>query len=182
MKRIINPIKIFLCSSVLRLDAIDHTRKRNGLSNVLDAAHPRRATLDSHSKTTVRNAAVTSQVEIPLKRFLRKLVQRDLLFEKLERRRTLTTTNHFAITLGREDINTQRQLRSLGIARHVKRFHRCRIMMDHHRSIKLARDIRLVGRTKVSTPFELRLERAFLKSLVQNLHRIVVMQTRKRRH
>src|ERR1051325_11090467 len=89
-----------------RLDAIDHTRKRNGLANVLDAAHPRRTAFDAHAKSAMRNAAVAAQIEIPLERLLRQLMQRDLLFEKLERRRTLTTANHFAVTLRREHVNS----------------------------------------------------------------------------
>src|ERR1051325_2094209 len=107
-----------------RLDTVDHTRKRNGLANVLDPAHPRRAALDTHAECAVRNAAVPAQVEIPLKRVLRKLMQRDLLFEKLERGRALTAANHFAITFRREHVDSQRQLRSFGIARHVKRLYR----------------------------------------------------------
>jgi hypothetical protein len=47
---------------------------------MLDAAHPGRAALNSHPKPAVRHAAVTPQVEVPFKRLLRELVQRDLLF------------------------------------------------------------------------------------------------------
>ena len=53
---------------------------------MLDAAHPRGAALDSHPKTSVRDAAVAAQVEVPLKSFFGKLVQCNLLLQKLERR------------------------------------------------------------------------------------------------
>jgi hypothetical protein len=62
-----NPVK-------LRSDAIKHTGEWDRFSNVLNAAHPGRATLDTHTKTSVRDAAVTPQVEVPLKGFFGKVV------------------------------------------------------------------------------------------------------------
>lgn len=100
LKNPANPVK-------LRSDAIEHTREGDCFSNVLDAAHPRRAPLDSHAKTSVRYAAVAPQVEVPLEGLFWKLVQSDLLFQKLERRRALTTADNFAITFGRQHINSK---------------------------------------------------------------------------
>src|ERR1051326_1707502 len=50
-------------ASLLGPDAVDHSRKRNRLANVLDAAHPRGAAFDAHPKTAVRHAAVARSEE-----------------------------------------------------------------------------------------------------------------------
>src|SRR5215207_1810907 len=109
---------------------------------MLDSAHPCGASLDPHSKASVRNTAVAAQVEVPLKRFLGKLVQSDLLLQKLEGRGAFSTADNLAITFRREYVNSECKLRTLRIARHVKRLHRRRIMMHHYRLFKLAGNVR----------------------------------------
>src|SRR6266545_427260 len=55
---------------LLRTQSVKHAREWNRLSNMLDAAHPRRATLDAHSESGMRNTTVAAQVEIPLESLL----------------------------------------------------------------------------------------------------------------
>src|SRR5215213_1243041 len=146
---------------------------------MLDAAHPGGASLDPHSKTTMRDAAVATQIEVPLKRLLRKFMQRDLLLQKLQRRRAFSASDYLAIPFRREHVDSKRKFRTLRISRHVKCFHRRRIVMDHYRLFKLTRNIRFVRRAEVATPFELRLQCTLFKSLMKKLHRLVVMNARK---
>jgi len=51
-------------------NTIEHPGKRYRLSNMLDAAHPRGASFNTHAESGVRDAAITAQVQIPLKCFL----------------------------------------------------------------------------------------------------------------
>ncbi len=55
-------------------------------------------------------------------------------------------------------------------------------MMNHDRLVELAGEIRFIWRTEVAAPLKLLFERALLESFIQNLHRFVVVQTRKRRY
>src|SRR5688500_20232651 len=104
---------------------------------MLNATHPGRTALYSHSKTGVRNAAIAPQVEIPLKCLWWQLVKRYLFLKEVERRRALTTADHFAITFRCQHVHPQSEFCSLGIALHVKRLHRGRVMVNHHRLFKL---------------------------------------------
>src|SRR5207253_343181 len=106
--------------NMLRPQAIKHPRKRNRLAHVLDAAHPRGATLDAHAESGVRYAAVATQVEIPFKSFLGQLVRRNLLLQEFKRGSALAAADDLAITLRREHIYTQRQFIAVIIALHVK--------------------------------------------------------------
>src|SRR5437870_13054448 len=69
--------------------SIKHSWKWNRLANVFRPAHPRRAAFNAHAETCVRYAAVTTQIEIPFKRLLRKFVRFDLIHKKIKRRRAL---------------------------------------------------------------------------------------------
>ena len=48
---------------------------------------------------------------------------------------TTLAANNFAITLGGQHIESQRQVRTLGIGLHIKRLDRRRIAMHHDRAI-----------------------------------------------
>src|SRR3954468_20519772 len=68
-------------NSFLRLQPIQHPRKWDRFSYVLDAAHPGRAAFDSHAKAGVRDAAEPAKVEIPFERFAWEAMRFDLLLE-----------------------------------------------------------------------------------------------------
>src|SRR5258707_11849339 len=55
-------------------------------------------------------------------------------------------------------------------------------MMNHHRLLKLTRNICLIRRAKIPAPFKLRLHQSLLEALVKHLYSIIVMYTRKWRH
>ena len=97
----------------LRPNPIKHAREWNRFPDVLDAAHPRGAAFNAHAESCVRHAAVAAQVEIPLERLLRQLMQRNLFLQKLQRRGPLAAANHFAIAFRRQHVDTQRQFRPL---------------------------------------------------------------------
>ena len=69
---------------------------------MLKAANPRDASLDAHAEPTMRHAAVTAQVEVPLERFLRKVVVADALLEKREVVLALAAADDLAVAFGRE--------------------------------------------------------------------------------
>src|SRR5258705_5392738 len=54
--------------------------------------------------------------------------------------------------------------------------------MHHHGAIKLTRDIGLIGSSKISAPFKLRLNQTFLVSLMQHPDCVVVVNPWERRH
>ena len=65
----------------LRIQTIEHSRKRNGLAHVLESADPGDRPLDAHAEAAVRHAAVAPQVEVPFERVLRQVVLLDTLWQ-----------------------------------------------------------------------------------------------------
>src|SRR3954469_16200887 len=108
-------------------------------------------------------------------------MSRNLLLDKLGRRRALAAAYYFAISFRREHINAESQIVSFRIALHIKRFDRRGIVMHHHRPVVLTRKISLVWRTEIAAPLKLIFYGALLKAFVQHLHGDVVMQARKGR-
>src|SRR5262249_19852254 len=90
------------------------------------------------------------------------------------------TPYHLTVALGRYHVHAKRQIRSLRNRFHVERSHRGRITMNHHRPVKMIRQITLVRCTKISAPLEPVLELALCVSFLEHCHRIVVLQSRKR--
>src|SRR5215212_11139809 len=88
-----------------RSQSVKHPRERDGLADVLDAAHPCDAALDAHAEARVRDAAVAAQVEVPLERLARQAVLFELFFQKFERGRALAAADDFAVALGREHVH-----------------------------------------------------------------------------
>ena len=58
----------------LRIQPMQHTRERNRLAHVFQSADPRYSSLDAHAETGVRNAAVFSEIKIPLEGFFGQIV------------------------------------------------------------------------------------------------------------
>jgi hypothetical protein len=58
----------------LRFCAIYHPREGGSLADVFQAAHPRDETFDTHAEAGVRNAAVLTQIQVPLECLARQLV------------------------------------------------------------------------------------------------------------
>src|SRR3954451_6589159 len=103
---------VLSCSSIrpvgpllLWFQPIQHSGKRNGLANVLNAAHPCRAALDAHTESGMGHAAVATQIQIPFECFLRQSMCRNLLLKKFGRSVALTAANHFTVTLRLQHIN-----------------------------------------------------------------------------
>src|SRR5216683_1016564 len=141
-------------AAYLRLQPVQHPRKRNRLAHMLDPAHPRRAALNSHTEACVRHAAIAPQIQVPFEGFPGQAVRGDLLLEEFDRSRALATADHFAIALRREHIYPQRNFIAFRIALHIESFDGRRIMMNHHRLVVLTRQIRLVRRTQITAPLE----------------------------
>src|SRR2546423_9125001 len=148
--------------------------ERNCLSYVFQAANPGHSTLDSHAKSTVWHAAILPQIEIPLEGFFRQSMLANALQKQLVRCHALRATDNFAVTLRREHVNTQSQLRTLRVRFHVKRFHLCRVAMNHHRLLELGGQIGLIGRTEITAPLKLCFESTLCVSLLQHFDGFVV--------
>ena len=67
-----------------RINPVQHSRIRNRLAHVLEAADPGDDALDAHAEPAVRHAAVAAQVEVPLEGLLRQLVLLDPLQQQVE--------------------------------------------------------------------------------------------------
>src|SRR5215210_3114337 len=148
-------------------ESVEHPRERDGLADVLDAAHPCDAALDAHAEARVRDAAVAAQVEIPLERLARQVVFLELFFEEFERGGALAAADDLAVALGREDVHAERQLVALGVALHVEGFDGRRVAVNHDGLVEATRNVRLVGRAEVAAPLEALSHLAALVTLVE---------------
>jgi len=61
--------RVCIAKPNLRVNPVQSTRERNRLPHVIQPANPRHSPFDSHAKASVRNTAVTPQIEIPLEGF-----------------------------------------------------------------------------------------------------------------
>ena len=52
----------------LRIYPVNHAREGDDLANVLGAANPGHGALKPQAKTSMRDAAITAEIQIPLKR------------------------------------------------------------------------------------------------------------------
>src|SRR5580704_9647796 len=102
---------------------MQHTRERNSLAHMLQAADPGYGSLDAHAEARVRNAAVFAEVKIPLESFFGQIVLVNTLQEQIVRGHALRTADDFAVTFGRQHVNAKSKLRTLGIRFHVKRLY-----------------------------------------------------------
>src|SRR5688572_14872630 len=148
---------IFICRRqppVSWVYPIQHSRIRNRLAEMLEAADPAHHTLDAHAEPAVRHAAVAAEIEVPLERFLRQFVFVDPLQQEIVVIYSHATADDFAITLGRQDVHTQRDVGALGIGFHVKRLHGGRVAVYRDRTIEFFRERCFVRCAEVPAPFE----------------------------
>src|SRR5579859_8227699 len=141
--------------SNLRINPSQCPRKGNRLTHVLQPAYPRHGPLNAHAKACMRHAAVLAQIEIPLERLFRQAMFVYAFQQMLVIANTLRTADDLAVSFRRQHIHGQRQLRTLRVRLHVKGLHLRRVAVHHHRLVKLRRNIRLVGGTKISAPLKL---------------------------
>src|ERR1035437_2647804 len=142
------------CNDTLRVKAVQRARERNRLAHMVQAADPRYRTLNPHTETGMRYPAKFPQIEIPLERLLRQIVLVNPRQQLLVRSHALRAADDLAISLGREHVHAERDLRIVRVRLHVERLHLDGITMDHHRSIELRRDVRFVGRSKIAAPLK----------------------------
>src|SRR3989344_5781476 len=102
---------------------------------MLQSADPGDGALNANAEAGVRNAAVTPEIEIPLKGLARKPVLFDSLLEESEFVNSLRTPNDLAIPFGRQTIVIQCQVRPLGVGLHIEGLDLRRIMMDKNRPV-----------------------------------------------
>src|SRR5438552_3114862 len=105
----------------------------------------------------------------------------DALQQQFIRSHALRAADDLAVAFRRQHVYAQRQLSTLGVRLHVKRFYLRRIAMHHDRPVELRGKISLVRRAQVATPLELVIERALRVPLLQPLYRFVISDARKRR-
>src|SRR5262249_11824632 len=102
-------------SKILGLQPEQHPGKQNLLAHVVDPTNPRDCQLDPHAEATVGHAPEFPEIEIPLEGFFGQIVLVDSLEQQRVRRHALRAPDDFAISFGREDVHTQRQVRTLRI-------------------------------------------------------------------
>src|SRR6266511_1539313 len=84
------------------IQAIEHSRIRDGLAHVLQTADPCDAPLDAHAEPTVRHRAEAAEIEIPLKGFHWKVVLFYSLHEQVVVVESLPSADDFAVAFGCE--------------------------------------------------------------------------------
>src|SRR5436190_20122138 len=142
---------------------------------MIELADPRDDALDAHAESAVRDGPVSTEIEVPLERFLRQIVLLDALQQQIQVRETLASADDLAIPLGREHVDAERHLWPLRIRFHVKRLHCRRVPVNHDRPIEVLRQGRLVGPAEIAAPLE---REPFL---LQNLYRLIVREAWKGR-
>src|SRR5690349_7622242 len=91
-------------SLVSWVDTVEQPRVRNGFSQMIEAADPRDDAFDPHAEAGVRDAAEPPEIEVPLERFLRKLVLLDPLKQQVVVFETLPAADDFAVALRGKDV------------------------------------------------------------------------------
>src|SRR5580704_15232271 len=168
-------------AEALRIQSMQHARKRNSLTHVLQAADPRHGSFNAHAEAGVRNAAVLAEIKIPLERFLGQIVFMNALKQQVVRGHALRSADDLAITFRSKNINAKREFGALGIGLHIERLHASRIAMHHDGPVIEGRKISFIGRTEVPAPFEFVFEFAKCVAFLQFLNGLVVGDSRKGR-
>src|SRR3984893_3914314 len=104
------PILYSFCRGNLRVYPINHARKGYHFPDVFRAANPCHGTFQTQAETRVRNAAVTAEIEITLKKLFRQIVFMQPLYQQTVIVNALAAANDFAITFGREHIKGKRKI------------------------------------------------------------------------
>src|SRR5258708_3974788 len=104
-----------IMSLSLRINAIQHPRKRDRLPQMLQAADPRDDALDTHAEAGMRHAAVLAQIQVPLERFSGKFVFGDTAHQQVEIVNALASADDLAVTFRRDHIRAQRQVGTLWV-------------------------------------------------------------------
>src|ERR1700683_853689 len=115
----------FQGEGALRIDAIEHPREGNHLADVLRSANPGHGTFQPEPKPRVGHAAVTAQVEIPLKCFLRQVVLAKAFNQRVIVCQALAAADNFAVAFRSDHVEAQRKIRALLIRGHIKGLHGC---------------------------------------------------------
>src|SRR5579864_9254901 len=69
----------------LRVEPVQHSRERNCLTHVLEAADPGHSALNAHAEAPMRDAAELAKIEIPLKGLFRQAMLVDALQQQFVR-------------------------------------------------------------------------------------------------
>ena len=85
----------------------------------------------------MRHAAEFAQIEIPLERAFRQAMLANPLQQQFIRSHALRAADDLAVAFRRQHVYAQRQLSTLGVRLHVKRFYLRRIAMHHDWPVEL---------------------------------------------
>src|SRR5271155_4046446 len=88
----------------LRINSIEHPWEGDDLANVLRSAYPRDGAFQTQAEAGMRHAAVTPQIQIPLKRFLGQIVFAQASHQRVVIRQALAAADNFAVAFGRDHI------------------------------------------------------------------------------
>src|SRR5438034_3385586 len=160
---------------VLRPEAVEHPWKRDGLTNVFQATDPGHGPFNPHAKARVWKGPILPQVQVPIKRFRRKLVLLDPLSEQLETGSALTASDDLTVAFRSQNINAKGQLGSICIRLHVKSLYLGRIAVNQDRAIILLGKKSFVSTAEITAPLDIR------AAGFQRLNRFVVRDPRERR-
>src|ERR1700685_597405 len=85
-----------LAKGLSRIDAIEHAREGDDFANVLGSANPCDGALQAQAEAGMGHAAVSAQVQVPLKRLFGQAGFADAAQERLVTRLALAATDDFA--------------------------------------------------------------------------------------
>ncbi len=105
----------------LRPRAVQHARERDGLADMLQAAHPGDESLDAHAESGVRNGAIPAQIDIPVEVRCRQIVFLQALQQQVQIVDALAAADDFAVAFGRDEIDAQRHFRTVRSRLEVER-------------------------------------------------------------
>src|ERR1700721_542919 len=84
----------------LRVQPMQHARKRYRLAHMLQAADPGLRSLYAHAKAGVSHAAVLAEIKVPLEGFFGQIVLVNPLHQQFVRGRALRPSDDFAVAFG----------------------------------------------------------------------------------
>src|SRR6476660_6733922 len=141
---------------------------------MFEPADPRDDALDAHAEAAVRDAAVPAQIEVPLERFLRKLVLLDAAEQQDVVVDALAAADDLAVALGREDVDRERDFGPAFLRLEVEGLDLGRIAGHADRALEVLGESGFVRTAEVAAPLE---RQAFL---LEHLHGVVVRDARER--
>src|SRR4051794_4437476 len=122
---------------------------------MLRTAHPSHKSLYTHPKPTVRHSAELAQIEIPLERLARQLMLFQPLQQQIQFVDALPSADDLSVSLGRNDVHTERHFGTVRVRSKIERLHLRRIAIHQQRPVEIFSQNGFIGSAEVTAPLNL---------------------------